>query len=653
VKSVPACATCGYAVEWVRSSYQGEWHLFGDNADAKSGGRYYFAPLGTPHYPGFHNVWSKNWLDQNWRNEVTLGEDLEAKQLWYNGAAPAVLPRATRAGSAACIANGERYALRLVNGAPALMNGFPSACFTQADVRDAWMQIAAIDRCAVQKLFAWILTRMYENNSAAILDVYQQWLGNLGTVTFTPVANSFPALSIVTDPNFTICVCDGTRFFQQFALQAWQSLDSPQNFGILGTMLLWYNASTYVIEQLEARGVTAAAPILLVGHSYGAVVASIVAARLRFANPDLSISLLTFGMPDPGDARLIALMNRCRQIHLVNDVDTVTILPPDFTSLQIIVPLLGPFILGLWGGWERPTNAFEQNADGVLIPRPPTQVDTFLLGFLVSQAISHQTLNAFTGHRIETYFNRIERRCPFVEWPIPAPVNEEINAVLGVRFGGGGLEGNAKAKLKFGGGHFPFVNAAAAIAFDGGGEVKKAYGAPAALELGGGGELAGLEAASIAFDGGGDLGGLEAAALALDGGGQLGGLEAAALALGGEGEVLTPLTPGATCSAAPVVTLGTDYTFSIASGVTHWFKFPATSGVQYKVRCTVNSGSISSVTVTTGTCGSPTFQFILNPPFLSCNTFTPGANTDGMIAVAGPLMGTGNYTIHANTGSCP
>jgi len=434
-------------------------------------------------------------------------------------------------------------------------------------------------------------------------------------------------------------------------------------------MLLWYNAATYVIEQLEARGVTAAAPILLCGHSYGAVVASIVAARLRFANPDLSISLLTFGMPDPGDARLIALMNRCRQIHLVNDVDTVTILPPDFTSLQIIVPLLGPFILGLWGGWERPTNAFEQNADGVLIPRPPTQVDTFLLGFLVSQAISHQTLNAFTGHRIETYFNRIERRCPFVEWPIPAPVNEEINGVLGVRFGGGGLEGNAKAKIKFGGGHFPFVNAAAAIAFDGGGEVKKAYGAPAALELGGGGELAGLEAAALELGGGGELGGLEAAALELGGGGELGGLdptglelggggelgglEAAALALGGEGEVLTPLTPGATCSAAPVVTLGTDYTFSIASGVTHWFKFPATSGVQYKVRCTVNSGSISSVTVTRGTCGSPTFLFILNPPFSTCNTFTPPANTDGMIAVAGPLMGSGNYTIHANTGACP
>jgi len=182
-------------------------------------------------------------------------------------------------------------------------------------------------------------------------------------------------------------------------------------------------------------------------------------------------------------------------------------------------------------------------------------------------------------------------------------VNEEIQGILGVMFGGG---------------TYP-TNDAAAVALGGAGLVE--LGTPAAVAFGGAGELGGF------------------------------GGTAGAVALDGEGAIA--LEPGATCGDAPTITLGTEYTFTINSGETHWFTFPATASTQYHVRCIVNSGSVSSCTVNTGTCGSPSNEFVLNPPTTTCDTFTPGSDTNGMIAVAGPLMGSGNYTITADTGACP
>lgn len=118
-------------------------------------------------------------------------------------------------------------------------------------------------------------------------------------------------------------------------------------------------------------------------------------------------------------------------------------------------------------------------------------------------------------------------------------------------------------------------------------------------------------------------------------------------------DVEDEIVPGATCGDAPEIAMDTDYSFDIASGPgSQWFKFPATSGTQYHVKITLNSGSGFSAAVTTGTCASPTFRFALNT-LTTCDSYTPGSDTTFMVQVSPGLMGTSNYTINAGTGACP
>jgi len=200
---------------------------------------------------------------------------------------------------------------------------------------------------------------------------------------------------------------------------------------------------------------------------------------------------------------------------------------------------------------------------------------------------------------------RIERRCPFEEWPVNDEVNDEVGQLLGIKFAGGDPRRNRTAAVVFGG--------------DGG---ALGIGTPGAIAFGGGG-------APGAFEG-----------------------TPGAIAFGGSGIVADE--PGATCGEALEISLATDYTYDIGSGTpppSHWFTLPITSGNEYHLTLTVNSGSIGSVTVSDGTCSSSTIKFILFGTGCNSATFSSGPNM--LIQVAGSLSASGNYTIRAGTGACP
>jgi len=660
----PACATCGYVVEFVRSAHNGTWHLFRDNPSARTLGRYYFAPPDTPHFPARHNLWDRDWLDKNWRNEVVIGPDLAAPQPWYNGAAPTVLPRVTTAGTQDCVTNGERYALRLVRGSPDLINGFPRPCFTQADIRDIWMQVAAIDRCSVQKLWIRIINWMYADDSVSIATTLHQWLGAGRDVRWIPATVDFPALTIVVDPEFTIVCMDGTRRFQQLALQAWDLLQGPQNFGIFATTPFWYDASTYVINQLEAIPININAPIVCIGHSYGAVVAALLAARLRAGNAVREVLLLTYGMPKPGDANLIAWLDRCRQVHLVNDIDIVTTLPPDYAHLWLVVPLLGTFALGLWPGWQRAQQPLRLDEFGNATPDWAETPDAFTLGFMVSQALSHQSLNAFIGHTPDEYLRRLQRRCPFDEWPLPPIVNEEITGILGMKFDGGITPSNAYAKIAFGGGIPLPPGQPGQIAFnDGGGLVHVTnLGTAGAIAFDGDGVVNGVvnlgTAGAIAFDGDGVVTQLAiegtAGAIAFDGDGVVTPPDSHAgeIAFNGEGHVQLPITPGSSCSLAGLMTIGDTYNGTHGGfGTNQWFRVPITNGVQIHVTIS-GSNPASNCSIGHGSSCPPTNLSSINTTITPCYAYTPGATENLYLQVPGVFSGSTAYTISVLLGPC-
>lgn len=71
-------------------------------------GQFVFAPDGTPHFPGFHNLGSAIWTTDLERTEDTLGEVVGERFGWHNGALPAIVPDPIRIGSFDCIAQGEQ-----------------------------------------------------------------------------------------------------------------------------------------------------------------------------------------------------------------------------------------------------------------------------------------------------------------------------------------------------------------------------------------------------------------------------------------------------------------------------------------------------------------------------------------------------------------
>lgn len=133
-------------------------------------------------------------------------------------------------------------------------------------------------------------------------------------------------------------------------------------------------------------------------------------------------------------------------------------------------------------------------------------------------------------------------------------------------------------------------------------------------------------------------------------------LEAAGLELGGVVNAIEsgPPTPGTDCSSAALISLATDYTYSVTSPAVQWFRFPIVSGTQYHVRLTIHSGIFAVIDIRTGTsCGSAMSQGeIFNSG--DCLSFTAGATENCYInaGAGGPPLTTMNYTIHADTGPC-
>jgi len=119
-------------VEFVRSCYIGQWRLFKDRPDILTTGRYVRAPEGTPHFPGWHNLWSSNWVaDAETPPEPPdLGEVSTGFRPWDNGAYRYAYPPAVVLGPGDCLSAGETFPA--VPTIRQTLDGFPAACWTAA-----------------------------------------------------------------------------------------------------------------------------------------------------------------------------------------------------------------------------------------------------------------------------------------------------------------------------------------------------------------------------------------------------------------------------------------------------------------------------------------------------------------------------------------
>lgn len=387
-------------------------------------GRYYFSPPGTPFVPGVTHLGSRRWHDANWTHVVNLGEQLDAHQTFQTGRAPPLLPGNRIVGSLQCIADGESPEDFI--DPDELIDGFPPQCFAGADAADLlWQRASALGRCSVQRFYARMIDFLYVDNGTEIVNGFHELLNELVQVTVHAGNDTMPAVATVVTPTFSIAVVDGTRNFQQIALQALTSIRRPTNRGELSTIPLWWDASQWVHDHLVADGADATKPVLLAGHSYGGAACLILAARYRHANEDRVVKAITFGTPKPGDIRLIALLHRCETWNFANDSDLATVFPPDAETLLPVMIALGAPQLAVWTEWERPPHVRVMDAMGHLSPGPPPLLDFSTLLAIAEDVLAFETISPIQGHSITTYINRIETRCGQPEWPVTEEMTED------------------------------------------------------------------------------------------------------------------------------------------------------------------------------------------------------------------------------------
>lgn len=421
---MPACSTCGLAVEWLRSCYASEWRLFRGRPDMQTAGEYYFSPAETPFYAGWHNLSSAVWHDANHPQIIQLGE-APVKRSWRSGDFRVADVRESAIGNADCLQFGEDPADTVP--AEMLVDGFIPAChLTEVEVDVLWEQVSSYESCATQRIYASLLVMLYEGDEANIRKTISDWLGDSVVVSITlhtGVRNGVITLRLGA---WMAAVVDGTFNAQELALQAFIFPRGPQNFGPYSSHPFWLESSTYILSILQANGMQAGQKFFICGHSYGAAVSYNLLARFRHWEPDRLLRYCTFASPKIGDERMVRLIQRCDGISIINDSDFVTILPPDRWTVAPFAALLGGIIVALYEQWWRPPSQWLVALDGSFTGGATPNLDYYTLRALVDEMLAGRTLDPSISHRMPAYVGRLQTRCPDEEWPINVVTQKDV-----------------------------------------------------------------------------------------------------------------------------------------------------------------------------------------------------------------------------------
>jgi pimeloyl-ACP methyl ester carboxylesterase len=369
-----------------------------------------------------HHYGSANWIRGDPDADIPLlGERPSDPHPWSDGQLPGTLPLPLVVGSPGCITGGGSYP---PEGAGRSIFGFDARCFhiafASAPTR---IEDFDLDDPATLAVLAKLLSCLYTNPAGTPVTV-QLWLGSSVSVTVVPNnATLIPGSIVVEAPGFLLVVVSGTSNPQQLATQAIFSPTGPLPFGGYSTFPLWELAANRVIQRVTASVTNPTKPIVLAGHSYGGVVAALMAARYRQYLPDRPIRLVTFGMPKPGDSRLDRLLGQVTRSHLVDVGDYVPFVPPGLPDLAYQAAVIPVPLLAAWGRFDTASEHTTLSAAGELVT---TQESTMLwpdVLAIVTAVLTSTPLPPVTAHSIDTYLARLRLAMPPAPlFPVPAAV---------------------------------------------------------------------------------------------------------------------------------------------------------------------------------------------------------------------------------------
>lgn len=318
----------------VRSCFSSAWRLFRGRSETTRG-QYVFGNNSTPCYPGFHNFWSRDWVSDE-LDDAELGEDPAAVRSYALGAPLGWVPAPGLIGDPDCIENGERWPLEM---APTLIGGFDQRCGEL--VGEPLVSLAPTNPgnwC----FWAEVIAQTYTDASAAMATVAAA-LGVPSTgIAQRDSAGLVPPNFVLNTPapHPVVVVIAGTTSALQWLAQINYGVGPPITMGTFGTNPVWYVVSSAILNRMLQLAIGDDRDLLVVGHSLGAAVGSVLCARLRQAAPLRTIQLLTCGSPRPGDARLVDILRTVGVVTLQNEGDVVLSLPLNLAEYPFALQLL-------------------------------------------------------------------------------------------------------------------------------------------------------------------------------------------------------------------------------------------------------------------------------------------------------------------------
>jgi len=372
--------------------------------DILTPGQYVRLPDNAAHYPRFSNLGSCNWRKGNDEEDTPLGEPLAERQLWTRSDPLPLYPSPIQIGTNDCIANGE------VDPSPT----DPSLFFSGFN-RDCWQGLSgpipetlndlALDTRLTQFRIASINEQLYLDQATATA-LAVELLGPDTVVSIQDFDSSGPwPTSLIADNGFIqMVVLTGTENYQQFALQGMYSLIAPENLNGYGSNPIWITAANVINIRVATAGLDPSRPILIVGHSYGGAVAANLAILYSRFQPGRDVRIVTFGMPKPGDQRMIDLLQAVPGFHFANMGDPIPSLPP---SADFLFPFLNPEInavLGAWAQYKQPHARLVIDAAGNVNPSTVatfsiTDLADFVFSALLGVPIPPQVAHEMTSYR--------------------------------------------------------------------------------------------------------------------------------------------------------------------------------------------------------------------------------------------------------------
>lgn len=414
---MPPCSTCGYAVEWLRSCYGVHRLLYRGRPDVTCKGYYYFNDQ-APHLFQIHNYGSLNWQRGEIDEQPPLGEVIDAARPYRNGMAPARLPLPRVLGGADCLSEGASLPLPPIDRE--IIDGIDSRCFAQV-LPDPGPPGCALDAPALQAAYARCLELTYDEDLLVVKDALAAWYGAPTQLWALGAAGLIPARSYHRLPDGSLlAIISGSTTPQQVATQAFSGLLGPTNYGMYSTLATWNHTASWLTTEMSAHGFDAVSPVTVVGHSYGAALAALLAARWKLWNPDRHVCVLTYGTPKIGDARTVNFVASTRNFHIATAEDVVTALPPDLRELLPFSALLPFGLAAAWASWRTYSSYLVVKDGGAAAMGDPPYLDSGLLGPLLADVLAGDPLPAFNAHLIETYVARLKARQPVAAWPVPA-----------------------------------------------------------------------------------------------------------------------------------------------------------------------------------------------------------------------------------------